>query len=156
MQVIIMRGIGGAGKSTWANDFSHKAFLRNESCWILSADNYFIKDGKYTFDPRKLPDAHALCLKEFMDYTNPDGVLVDVVDYLIVDNTNISLWEMSPYIAIANVHKHPVRIVRVECPQEIAAERNVHGVPQKAIQSMASRMEKALPFWPKEEYVQTS
>lgn len=43
---------------------------------IISADDYFMKDGKYNFDPRLLSKAHNYCFKTFVDniFMNPYGV----------------------------------------------------------------------------------
>jgi len=34
---------------------------------IISADDYFMKDGKYNFDPRLLSEAHNHCFKTFVN-----------------------------------------------------------------------------------------
>jgi hypothetical protein len=75
--VIILRGVSGAGKSTVATLFGNAA--------IVCADDYFTDSwGLYKFDAKQLPQAHAQCQKRFMDaMNNPD------VDTVVVANTNI-------------------------------------------------------------------
>lgn len=139
--VIIMRGVPGSGKSTLAKTFNGA---------ICSADDFFVgDDGVYRFDPRDISSAHAECFSSFVNALKME------CETVIVDNTNIELWEMSPYIALAKHFEFDVRIIRADCDPEIAASRNVHGVPKGAIMSMHSRMAKILPFWPKEEVVKT-
>jgi NEDD4-binding protein 2 len=154
MEVIILRGISGSGKSTWVKNFRESN--PDAKIEVASADDFFVgcKTGEYKFDPSKLNEAHATCFEYFETLLrNRKPWAVEKCDYIIVDNTNTQLWEMSPYIALANLHNVPVRIIRMVCPEDVAATRNVHGVPLKAIQSMNGRMQTLLPFWPKEEYV---
>lgn len=145
-KVIVMRGISGAGKSTWIKDHHPKAF-------VCSADKFFIDEsGKYNFDPTKLSEAHKWCLKKFSDYiTNSifqsDYIVHDFPTTVIVDNTNTMLWEMSPYVSLATAYDWDVEIVRLDCDVDVAAQRNVHGVPVKSVKDMKKRFQKCLPWW---------
>ena len=65
IQLIIMRGIQGSGKSTFANNLKSiiDGFGISEAI-ITSADNYFInKDGSYVFNGKLLGKAHKQCQK---------------------------------------------------------------------------------------------
>jgi hypothetical protein len=124
MQVIILRGIPGAGKST---------FTRNRK--KVSADSFFEKDGEYRFDPSLLPHAHGKCLRDFIGLCQSADD-----DQLIVDNTNISIVEIAPYAATALAYGHDLKIMTLDCDPEIAAARNIHGVPRKTVLSMHKRM----------------
>ena len=150
MKAIIMRGISGSGKSTEANRIAQELSDQGKSAVIVSADDYFIDDdGEYKFDSRYLDKAHGMCMAQFM-------AMITEVDAVIVDNTNTQLWEISPYILVAkSAHCYDIEIVRCECDPKVAAARNVHGVPEKGIIAMAGRMEKLLPFWPREKVVRT-
>lgn len=139
----ILRGISGSGKSTLADKLADES---ENTCVICSADDYFMSRGEYKFDPSKLSEAHLACFR------NTRSNLEHGWD-VIVDNTNTSLWEVSPYLMLGQDCQAEVRIIRVECDCETAAARNVHGVPANVVAMMADRMEKALPFWPKEEVV---
>lgn len=68
----------------------------------------------YRFDPAKLPEAHAQCLKKFIRTAqgNTGGALGDVI---IVDNTNSTVAEIAPYYAIAEAYGYDTRILRVRC-----------------------------------------
>jgi hypothetical protein len=68
---------------------------------------------------------------------------------VIVDNTNTQKWEWAIYEAIAQHLGYDVEIVVVgearPSPEtlQLYARRNLHGVPQAAIQKMADRWEDA-------------
>lgn len=144
MTVIIMRGVPGSGKSTLAKKlFAHPR--------IHSADDFFMENGEYKFDPSKLGLAHSDCFSKFMASIQNASTHAEIV----VDNTNTQLWELSPYRAVAHHFNHGIRFIRAECNPEIAATRNVHGVPKGAIMAMHKRMESIPPFWGKEEVVLT-
>jgi len=138
--LVIMRGISGSGKSTHAKEAYPTAV-------IASADDTFTSLlGDYVFDPSQLTTAHVAC------FCKVDGAL-GAGKLVVVDNTNTQLWEMSPYVMLANKHGVKFKIVRVECDPKIAAARNTHGVPEEVVLAMAARMETPPPFWGAEEVV---
>jgi predicted kinase len=150
-EVIITSGLPGAGKSTWVR--------RNTDPYtteIFSADSFFhSSNGQYKFDPLKLREAHASCLKLFTErlihlYSSSDN-FCEIT--LVVDNTNTSSWEIAPYYALSEAFDIPVRIVRIKVSPETAFNRNIHGVQKETISRMAERMhENQLPsFWKIEE-----
>jgi adenylate kinase family enzyme len=57
MQLILIRGISGSGKTTHAKEL----LKENHTLSHYEADMYFYKNGKYKFDPNKLNLAHHLC-----------------------------------------------------------------------------------------------
>jgi predicted kinase len=143
MQVTIMRSISGGGKTTYIN----KNF-GGQNPLIVSADNYFMKDGKYIFDPSKLGEAHDWCWNEYLK-----GLLANTRD-IIIDNTNISTWEVALYYRPAQVFKAEVKIIRIYCDPIVAFNRNIHKVPLKTVLDMHQRlMMETLPPWWKEEVI---
>ena len=127
--VVIMRGTSGSGKSTYIS--KHLA-----GALVCSADHFFHKDdGSYEFDVRKLGAAHEACKRKFKKALKQGEPLV------VVDNTNTKMWEMKPYIMAARHAGYELEFVRMDTPVEVAAARNVHGVPQEAVQKMADRMQ---------------
>ncbi len=136
-EVIILRGLPGSGKSTWAK-------INYPKAPICSADNWFVKEGKYKFNPKEIGMAHEACMEEFLMQTLLSGIDPPTV---IVDNTNIELWELSPYLSVAKACGHSVRIVRFETPIDICITRNIHGVPASTIRSMKNRFQEVLPYW---------
>lgn len=86
MLVKILSGISGSGKSTYA---------RRHRGVIVSADDYFVRDGAYRFNPARLSSAHATCFARYL------GALDDGHPLVIVDNTNTTAVEIAPYVLAA-------------------------------------------------------
>jgi len=127
---IILRGIPGSGKSTKARE------LAGSTGKIHSTDDYFEVDGEYRFNPKMLGRNHELNFKAFK------VSLALGIDPVVVDNTNIRLWEFQKYEAAAAEAGYQVEIVKVpHVDPKLAAERNTHGVPEHAIRRMLARWE---------------
>lgn len=138
MKVVIMSGIPGSGKSTWANE------NLGLEARIISADHYFLRGGVYQFDASKLPQAHQECFRKFLA-----AIQDRAHSTVVVDNTNLTAWQISPYVLAAEAHGCQVEIVRVSCDPEKAAQRNIHGVPRAAYYRLQQEFEKRdlLPWW---------
>lgn len=143
-RVKIFRGLPGSGKSTMAKEHAYG----EERYAIVSADNYFMVDGEYRFDPTRIGEAHTACMRAFLDALKLDTPLV------IVDNTNTTIAEVTPYRLVALAMGYEVEIIRVECHPEICAKRNTHGVPAATIEKMAARFEPIPAFLGGEQTVQ--
>ena len=138
----ILRGIAGSGKSTYIRKNHPDAI-------VCSADDYFLEvlgEGKnYIFDATKLGEAHKWCMQKFINATthrDPLGRATTVV----VDNTNIMLWEFMGYVQVASAMGYEVEVVRMDTPAHVAAGRNVHGVPANKVEDMARRFQFIPPF----------
>lgn len=140
MNIFIMRGVSGSGKST------HAARLMGDNGEVVSADHFFYNDrGEYVFNPAKLPEAHAECLRRFVALLTKGDVSA-----IVVDNTNTTVAEVAPYAALALAYGATLEIVEVECDVEVAAARNLHGVPLAGVRAQAERLTKSrgdLPPW---------
>ena len=137
-----MRSGSGGGKSFWI-----KQNLIDPI--ICSADNFFMKEGKYQFDPKQLGQAHAKCFKDFINALmvfkdNPEATIV-------VDNTNISESELSPYVLAANAFNWPWEIIYIKANVEKAVSGNQHGVPEKKVREMFERLDKIKLRYPQTE-----
>lgn len=137
-ECVIMRGLPGSGKSTYVRTVLAEQM---PNAVICSADQHFEDEsGAYHFNPRELPNAHQACFRKFL-------AAVQAGKPVIVDNTAISLWEMSPYVLASEAHGYVVKLIHVVCDPEVCIERNTHGVPADAIRAMAKRFEQPLPWW---------
>jgi predicted kinase len=133
-KVIVMRGCPGSGKSTYAKTLNGL---------IFSADQFFETYEGYKFDASKLSEAHGSCLREFT-YS-----VVEEWGLLIVDNTNINVQEIAPYIALANAFGFDHEILTLNTNPETSAEQCVHGVPAKKVRQMYENLERAERSFPK-------
>jgi predicted kinase len=140
-KVIIMRGISGAGKSTYIK----KHF---PSAVICSADQYFIdaNSGNYNFDASKLRQAHNACKEKFKEALKNQEPLI------VVDNTNTQLWEFQPYVQLAQTFGYDVEVIRLKVNPMLASKRNKHKVPIEAI----NKMEKRFVDYPEEKIIDTN
>jgi predicted kinase len=137
-RVIVLQGVSGSGKSHYARKLLQE--YANDNPRIISTDDFFNIDtarsrDDYKFDPSKLGEAHAWC---FCEYILALQGTAD--DFIIVDNTNASAEELSPYMLAASAFGAKAFIVRVDCDLEVAARRNVHNVPTNAISRQAERI----------------
>jgi predicted kinase len=126
MNLFLIRGLPGSGKSTLAKQLGLTVF---------EADQFFMKDGVYQFDPSLLAEAHKQCQENtFKELSKGNSVCVA--------NTFTKRWEMQPYIEMADVIDARLTVVSLfdgGLSDEQLAARNTHGVPLAAIQAMRSR-----------------
>ncbi|XP_041356648.1 uncharacterized protein LOC121373902 isoform X2 [Gigantopelta aegis] len=131
--MIILRGLPGSGKSTLARELKFDGA-------VLNTDEYFMKHGVYKYDINMLSDAHdwnkTRAIKAMQKKINP----------LIIDNTNLQMWEMIPYVKLALAYKYMIEIVEPstpwkERPAELA-KKNSHSVPKDSIKKMKQRYER--------------
>lgn len=126
--VIIMRGLPGAGKSNWLAKHAPQAM-------VVSTDDFFRRDGGYRFDADLLQEAHQDCWRRFL------RAVVTDVPQIGVDNTSLMPAEISPYVLPAEVFGYYVEIVTVRCHPMTARRRGTHGVPDGAYERLAQRLE---------------
>lgn len=145
-RVIVLQGVSGSGKSTYGRKIAAEFRANGLTVEIVSADDYFVRfgGGTYAFNPSHLPKAHGECFRHFMQ-----TVGAQAADVVIVDNTNTTAVEAAPYMAGAQAFEYEAEIHRIVCDPEVAAARNLHGVPAGAVKAMASRIasEKLPPWW---------
>lgn len=114
--LILVRGVSGAGKTTFADTISKVVF---------SADNFFTSIfGKYNFNPTKLTEAHADCLRR-----TKNSMLTGTAK-IVVANTFVAEWEMKPYFELAKKYKYRISTVIVENRH---GSTNTHGVPSDVL-----------------------
>jgi NEDD4-binding protein 2 len=136
--LILMRGVSGSGKSTLAE----KICAEQSFAVIVSTDDYFVVEGEYRFDPKRLGEYHAANVRRTED------AMVERCPCIIVDNTNTQAWEMKPYVELAVKHGYSVKIVEPEpvsfeelmARQAKRADQN-KALPAEVVQRMLSRYE---------------
>lgn len=126
-QLIIMVGLPGSGKTTYAT----KCCEMFPERWVrFEADMYFEEGGQYKFDPKKLGEAHDWC------YQQVEQALIDGKN-VFVSNTNLTKWERAKYIRLAS----EVQNVEVKIVICTGNYQNVHGVPEEKLKLMKERYE---------------
>ena len=97
----IVRGASGSGKTTKAQTLGGT---------VYSADDFFMHNGTYLFDPTLLGQAHQ---------ASQDAVKAAAgkgESPIIVDNTNTQLWEMRPYVVVGLVNGYTIQFVEPDSP----------------------------------------
>lgn len=124
VNLILVRGISGSGKSTFAS------MIGAGLCFpVFTSDDYFMKNGTYVFDGSKLGMAHQ------WNQNRTEMLLANKLS-AIVANTLTQRWEMDPYIAMAKKHGAKLHVFTTVYPG-----KNVHGVPESALGRMRARWE---------------
>ena len=130
-----MRGLPGAGKSTFANCICNRY-------GICEADKYFIgEDGVYRFDGSKLKDAHKWCRDEVETRMKDNAVNPQFYPEIVVSNTFTQEWEMEEYFKLAEQYGYTVFSIIVENRH---GGVNEHGVPAEKLEQMRSRFQVSL------------
>jgi predicted kinase len=122
--LFVVRGLPGSGKSTYA-----KTLVQPSA--HFEADQYFVRGGKYNFDPSKLKDAHADCLAR-----TRKAMVEGKHKRVAVSNTFTMKWEVQPYIDLAKELGWTVKVIRMT-----GNYGSIHDVPPEAIERMRGRFE---------------
>ena len=124
MQLVLIRGLPGSGKSTMAKALARAGFEHFE------ADTYHMNnEGDYCFDRANAKAAHEWCQQETRK-------ALERGKQVVVSNTFIQLWEMVPYFDMA-------KALGIE-PNVLEAKgnwQNVHAVPAEVMANMRERWE---------------
>lgn len=122
MNVVLIRGASGSGKSTFAkkhySDFVH-----------LETDKFFMRNGEYKFDYTKIKQAHEWCKNLFKDCLESNR---DVV----VTNTFIKLWEIQPYLDMCSDKQITPLVIVMDNTFE-----NIHNVSENIIKRQRTNIE---------------
>jgi len=127
-ELIIIRGLPGAGKSTLAKSLGGIN---------IEADQYFMVDGEYKFDSSKIKLAHNYCQSQTQAWMGSNGEQVNV-DRIVVSNTFTQEWEMDYYYKLAEKYGYRVYSLVVENRH---GGVNEHGVPEEKLEQMRNRFE---------------
>lgn len=132
-QLVILRGLPGAGKSTFAKNYANVLTASGQVVkGPFEADNFFVNKttGEYEFNPELLGAAHTQCMKDV------ELVMLQQATHVIVSNTATTERELKPYLALAKKYGYDVVSLVVENRH---GNDSVHNVPEEAITKMEAR-----------------
>ncbi len=135
--VVIMSGPSGSGKSTVSRKLIADLDERKINAERFSTDDYFMIDGMYQFDAKKLTMNHLKNLNAFS---------ASKAQVRIVDNTNLARWEYTNYIAEAGKAVCIVLNMRIATANTLAA-RTTHGVPAASLATMLKKYKPSAPSY---------
>lgn len=121
----IIRGLPGAGKSTFADSLS-----KSLNCAYFEADSFHMTANGYEWKPENVYTAHKLCqdhVAKCMEYGHEN---------VIVSNTSTTEKEMKPYLDFAEEYGYRVVSLIVENRH---GNESVHNIPQETIEKMRDR-----------------
>lgn len=122
--LILVRGLPGSGKSTYATKEATKKGLVH-----YEADMYHMVNGEYKFDRKKASKAHEWCEMGVRN-TLSRGHSV------IVSNTFTTNEEMEVYRYMASWYRAKFNVVEMK-----ENYGSIHGVPEDVIEKMKDRWE---------------
>lgn len=117
--LVLVRGLPGSGKSTFAEEQKKLGYGHFET------DQFFYKRGKFVYDAKRIPEAHAWCIdlaRRAIEARQP----------VVVSNTFVHKSTMKPYL----------QLVSSALILEMGGTwPNKHGVPDEAIARMRAEWE---------------
>ena len=155
MDLVLVRGISGAGKSTIADMLNVcAASFSTDDMFMVKYDMYppeppenkwvSITGTKYVFDPSKLSEYHAATVQKVkdvmvdLDYEHTSGEDLLTPRTIIVHNTFTEEWEMQPYFDLAKEFEWRVHTIIVENRH---GSKSIHDVPDDVVKAQKERFE---------------
>ena len=139
--MFIMRGLPGSGKSTIKSQIVEKY----QNAVACSADDYFISRGSYQYNPRQVQMAHEQC------QAKAKVACQSGANVIVIDNTNLQLWQMKLYTDLAGKFNYVVVVVIPTTWWSFnaaeLARRNKHGLTRGNIEDKLRNYQDVLPLY---------
>lgn len=131
--MIIIRGASGSGKSAIARHIISQYGVGK----VYETDDFWCQAGSYVFEPSQLGTAH----KWNQDRVRAACMTED--ELIVVSNTNMTRWELNPYLQMAREFGYEIDVIRTPGPWETDKlfERNVHNVPMASLEKQIRKYE---------------
>lgn len=127
MDLILIIGIPGSGKSTKAREIITQYQANNLPIAHYEADMFFERSGEYKFNPAQLSLAHSWCQKK------TEEAMKNNIN-VIVSNTSLTPKERRIYIELAKIYRYKVQVITMTNEFQ-----NIHGVPPESLERMKKR-----------------
>ena len=128
--LILVRGVSGSGKSTFAEEFLYPVSL------LISTDDFFMVNGEYQFNSELLSENHLKCLKSVeSEMEQPQQ---DICPNIVVHNTFTQAWEIEQYKELADKYGYNFYTIIVENRH---GSSSIHDVPDDIISKQKERFE---------------
>ena len=137
VDLILVRGVPGAGKTTFMHDYFDDA----GTGWF-SADDFMVdENGDYDYDPKRVAECHKMCQDAVLEmYTgNEDGDYTDGHWTIVVANTFCSEWEMEAYIKMHEQYGNGGKIYTI-IVENRHGSKSIHDVPDDKIEMMKTKL----------------
>lgn len=113
-RLVLIRGLPGSGKTTKAMGYVNDGYKH------LEADQFFMVDGQYRFDIKRLSEAHAWCLDQASE-------ALKAGEFVCVANVFATTEDMKPYVDLGADYQ----IVEANYPGQSS-----HKVPAATLRTM--------------------
>lgn len=135
----VIRGPSGTGKSHLASKLAAMFAKCNQTTLVCTADDFFMQDGDYVFEPSKLGEAHFACQQKFL------SGIATMKQHIILANTSSRGWEYLNYITMAELRGYKPMIAEIMPATvddlKLCAGRNSHGVDAPIVAAQTFRFE---------------
>lgn len=141
--MVLLRGLPGSGKTVLATTLlQHGLGTVNRDEFIFSTDDFFNKGGSYRYNPNEIQEAHTWNQRRAFSNARKG------VSPIIIDNTNLEIWEMKVYCTMGVQFGYIIEIVEVSTPWAlnpgVLSNKNTHGVDKRKIKLMLDRYERGV------------
>ena len=122
MNLTIIRGLPGAGKSTLAQRLAQSTNAEH-----IEADQFFMYHGEYIYDGMRIGEAHEWCIQLTTKW-------IEERKSVIVSNTFTKISELRPYFALASRFRMIPDVITLH-----ANRGSIHNVPKAVVDRMRAR-----------------
>lgn len=133
--LLLLRGIAGAGKSTFARELQAK--YGEQTAAVFENDQFRHLAGEYQFNPKASRAIEAACLAAVA------GAMTAGVPLVILANANTRWRTFSRYLRLAEEQGYCVRQKVLMIDAATGHARNIHGVPLPIIRNQLKNLENA-------------
>jgi len=120
-ELIIVRGLSSSGKSTFAEMLGRA---------ICCADDYFMHNNEYLWNPKDIGKAHEWCQRKCRRFMKKQ------IGHVIVANTSTTERELKPYMDLGRQFGYRIFSIIVETRHD---SKNNHNVPDETLNKMRAR-----------------